>query len=182
MYHNSRETSRDTSRIDSREKHWCHYLNRYFIIWELILYLLRTFYPHLGSFCVVSSSLRFGQISALAFFRWLAWRQYFLGIRLQDSAFLSDVTVNHLKKARGEFWPKRSEEETTQKLPRWGQKSAKMKKLILRLRSLISKILPIKDKIFIVLESLFWRSDVDGRLKLFFHLYFLPLISLAFSL
>ena len=40
-------------------------------------YLLRTFCPHLDSllfiylFCVVSSSLRFGQISPLAFFRWL---------------------------------------------------------------------------------------------------------------
>ena len=32
--------------------------------------LLRTFCPHLGSFCVVSSSLRFTQISPLAFFRW----------------------------------------------------------------------------------------------------------------
>ena len=43
-----------------------------FLIWELIFfYLLRTFCPHLGSFCVVSSSLRFGQISPLAFFRWL---------------------------------------------------------------------------------------------------------------
>ena len=32
-------------------------------------YLLRTFCPHFGSFYVVSSSLRFGQISTLAFFR-----------------------------------------------------------------------------------------------------------------
>ena len=32
-----------------------------FLIWELIFYLLQTFCPHLGSFCVVSSSLRFGQ-------------------------------------------------------------------------------------------------------------------------
>ena len=30
-----------------------------FLIWELVFYLLRTFCPHLGSFCVVSSSLRF---------------------------------------------------------------------------------------------------------------------------
>ena len=42
-------------------------------IWELIFYLLRTFCPHLGSFCVVSSSLRLGQISPLAFFRWLTY-------------------------------------------------------------------------------------------------------------
>ena len=34
------------------------------------------------------------------------------------SCCLSEVAVNHLKKARGEIWPKRSEEETTQKLPR----------------------------------------------------------------
>ena len=34
------------------------------------------------------------------------------------TAFLSEVGVNHLKKARGEIWPKHSEEETTQKLPR----------------------------------------------------------------
>ena len=33
--------------------------------------LLWTFCPHLGSFFVVSSSLRFSQISPLAFFRWL---------------------------------------------------------------------------------------------------------------
>ena len=33
--------------------------------------LLRTFCPHFGSFCVVSSSIRFGQILPLAFFRWL---------------------------------------------------------------------------------------------------------------
>ena len=31
----------------------------------------QNFCPHLGCFCVVSSSLRFGQISPLAFFRWL---------------------------------------------------------------------------------------------------------------
>ena len=31
----------------------------------------------------------------------------------QAPAFLSEVAVNHLKKARGEIWPKRSEKETT---------------------------------------------------------------------
>ena len=147
-------------------------------------YLLRTFCPHLGSFCVVSSSQGFGQISplmedqikrtnnwiyktkkswspsgpvaqriealSLYCFRWAFsegsgfkpypsrpevyflkkrgaidnnyGRQELLGIRLQDSAFLSEAAVNHLKKARGEIWPKLCEEETTQKLPRWGQK------------------------------------------------------------
>ena len=49
-----------------------------FLIWELIFfYLLRTFCPHLGSFFFVCFffllfllSLRFGQISPLASFRW----------------------------------------------------------------------------------------------------------------
>ena len=41
------------------------------LMWELIFYLLRTFCPHLGSFFVLFLlSLRFGQISPLAFFRW----------------------------------------------------------------------------------------------------------------
>ena len=47
-----------------------------------------------------------------------------LGIRLQDSAFLSEVAVNHLKKARGEIWPKRSEEETTKNYQDEDKKSA----------------------------------------------------------
>ena len=42
-----------------------------FLIWELFFYLLLTFCSHLGSLCIVSSSLCFGQISPLAFFRWL---------------------------------------------------------------------------------------------------------------
>ena len=43
-----------------------------FLIWELIFYLLRTFCPHLGRFFFVLFllSLRFSQISPLAFFRW----------------------------------------------------------------------------------------------------------------
>ena len=42
-----------------------------FLIWELIFYLLRTFCLHLGNFFVLFLlSLRFGQISPLAFFRW----------------------------------------------------------------------------------------------------------------
>ena len=47
-------------------------------------------------------------------------RQQLLGIRLQDSAFLSEVAVNHLKKARSEIWPKRSERRNNnkKKLPR----------------------------------------------------------------
>ena len=80
------------------------------ILFEMRLHNLRInfiaeFCPHLGSF-LLFSSLRFGQIS-----------------RLQDSAFLSEVAVNHLKTARGETWPKRIE-KNNKKLPRWGQKSA----------------------------------------------------------
>ena len=48
-------------------------LRRGFLILEsenLFIYLLRTFCPHLGSF-LLFFSLRFGQISPLAFFRWL---------------------------------------------------------------------------------------------------------------
>ena len=41
-------------------------------------------------------------------------RQQLLGIQLQDSAFLSEVAVNHLKTARGEIWPKRSEKKNYQ--------------------------------------------------------------------
>ena len=38
-----------------------------------------------------------------------------MGIRLQDSALLSEVAVNHLKTARGEIWPKRNEKKQPQK-------------------------------------------------------------------
>ena len=66
-----------------------------------------------------------------------------LWIRLQDSAFLSEVAVNHLKKVRGEIWPKLSEEETTHKKKKYQDEDKKSainkKKIILRLRSLISK-------------------------------------------
>ena len=46
-----------------------------------------------------------------------------LGIRLQDSAFLSEVAVNHLKKARGEIWPKRSERRNNTKTTKMRTKS-----------------------------------------------------------
>ena len=49
-------------------------------------------------FCCCFFSLHFGQISPL-------------GIRLQDSVFLSEVVVNHLKKANGEICPKCSEKK-----------------------------------------------------------------------
>ena len=49
---------------------WNHFEMRLLYLSINFFYLLRTFCPHLSSFCVVSSSLRFGQISPLAFFRW----------------------------------------------------------------------------------------------------------------
>ena len=49
---------------------WKHFEMRLLNLRINFFYLLRTFCPHLGSFCVVSS-LRFRQISPLAFFRWL---------------------------------------------------------------------------------------------------------------
>ena len=55
-------------------------------------------------------------------------RQYLLGIRLQDSAFLSEVAVDHLKKARGEIWPKRSEKKKQKKKKK--KKTTKMRKKV----------------------------------------------------
>ena len=55
-------------------------------------------------------------------------RQYLQGIWLQDSAFLSEVAVNHLKKARGEIWPKRSEKKQKKKYQDEDKKSAINKK------------------------------------------------------
>ena len=43
--------------------------------------------------------------------------------RLQDSTFLSEVAVNHLKKARGEIWPKRCERRNNTKTTKMRTKS-----------------------------------------------------------
>ena len=59
------------------------------------------------------------------------------GYKTQHS--YSEVAVNHLKKAKGEIWPKRSEKETTHTQKKKknyedeDKKSAINKKLILRL-------------------------------------------------
>ena len=79
------------------------------------------------------------------------------------SAFLSEVAVNHLKKARGEVWPKRSEKKKNKKKKHKNyqdedKKSAMKKKLILRLRSLISKGFPIKT-----------LSDLSIYLSIYLH-------------
>ena len=63
-----------------------------------LFYLLRRFCPDLGNFFFF-----FHNVSANY------ERQSLLGIRLRVSAFLSEDVVNHLKKARGEIWRKRSE-------------------------------------------------------------------------
>ena len=64
-----------------------------------------------------------------------------LEIRLQDSAFLSEVELNHLKKARGEIWPKRSEEDTTKKnYQDEDKKSAINKKLTVKVVFHIRKV------------------------------------------
>ena len=71
-----------------------------------------------------------------------------MGIRLQDSAFLSEVAVNHLKKARSEIWPKRSEEETTHTKKKNYQdedkKSAK-KKINSQIKKTHLRMVPIED-------------------------------------
>ena len=71
-----------------------------FLIWELIFIYCGLFVLILVGFfffCVLFLlSLSFGQISPLAF-------------------FLSAVAVNHLKKVRGEIWPKRSEKRNNTK-------------------------------------------------------------------
>ena len=97
-------------------------INMHYLVWELnfiycgLFVLILVFFFFF--FVLFLLSLRFGQISPLTFFRWL------LGIRLQDSSFLSEVTVNHLKKARGEIWPKRSERRKKLKYQDEDKKSA----------------------------------------------------------
>ena len=66
------------------------------------------------------------------------WKAVITGMRLQDSAFLSEVAVNHLKKARGEIWPKRSERRNHIKKDE-GKKSAINKKNNSQIKSLIAK-------------------------------------------
>ena len=61
------------------------------------------------------------QILSSTFFRNAESCNYWgYGYKTQHSYPTSGL--NHLKKARSEIWPKRSEEETTQKLLTWGQK------------------------------------------------------------
>ena len=54
--------------------------------------------------------------------------------------------LNHLKKVRGEICPKRSEEETTQKLLRCGQKVCNKQKINSQIKKPHLKMIPIKDR------------------------------------
>ena len=58
--------------------------------------------------------------------------------------------LNHLKKARGEIWPKRSEEETAQKQLRWEQKVRNKEKINSLIKKPHLKMIPIKDNLFTV--------------------------------
>ena len=120
---------------------WNHFEMRLLNL-RMDFYLLRTFCPHLGSFLFFLCCFFFHYISA-KFHLWPSSGDLpqprigmlslvtvspvitafhscclLLGIRLQDSVFLSEVAVNHLKKARGEIWLKRSERRNNTKNPK----------------------------------------------------------------
>ena len=42
------------------------------------------------------------------------WKAVITGDTVRRLTFLSEVAVNHMKKARGEIWPKRSEKKNFQ--------------------------------------------------------------------
>ena len=75
---------------------WNHFEMRLLNL-RINFYLLRTFCPHLGSFCVVS------------------FTSFTIPIRGRGK--------NHLKKARGEIWPKRSERRNNTKTTKMRTKS-----------------------------------------------------------
>ena len=110
-----------------------HYVSAKFHIWPSSGDLPR---PWIGMLCLVTvspvitafhscclSHLVFGQVNL-----WPAWVGFETAIFWQcspgtvETHRLYPLCHGPLKKARYEIWPKRSEEETTQKLPRWGQK------------------------------------------------------------
>ena len=70
---------------------------------------------------------------------------------LQDSAFLSEVSVNHLKKARGEIWPKRSERRNNTKNYEDEDKKSTInkKKINSQIKKPHLKMIPIKDNIYV---------------------------------
>ena len=87
-----------------------------------LFYLLRTFCPHLGSFCVVSSFTTFRPNFTSGLLQGILPRPRI--------GMLSLVTVSpvitafhHLKKARGEIWSKRSERRNNTKTTKMRTKS-----------------------------------------------------------
>ena len=139
-----------------------------FLIWELIFIYCRLLVLILVVFVLFLLSLRFGQISPLAFFWWFtktsdrnaelvitafhscrlshhifdqenlwpAWVGFETTIFWQCSSGTVEtqrlyplrhgtwrVAVNHLKKARGEIWPKRSERRNNTKTTKMRTKS-----------------------------------------------------------
>ena len=55
------------------------------------------------------------------------------------------VAVNHLKKARGEIWPKRSERRNNTKTTKMGTKSPQLIKINTQFKKPHLKMIPIKD-------------------------------------
>ena len=103
--------------------------NQYFYV-RINFYLLQTFCPHLGSFLCCfffhfvsakfhlwpsSGDLPRPRIGMLSLVTVSPVITAFHSCCLSHHAFLSEVAVNHLKKARSEIWPKRSEKRNNTK-------------------------------------------------------------------
>ena len=103
-----------------------------FLIWELIFYLVQTFCPHLGSFCVVSSFTTFRpNFTSGLLLVILPWPQ--IGMLSLVTVITGDTVTRLSIPIRGrskitwwrpevKFGRNVVKEETTQKLTRWGQK------------------------------------------------------------
>ena len=79
-----------------------------------------------------------------------------MGIWLQDSSFLSEIAVNHLKKARGENWPKHSERRNNTKNYQDEDKKSsiyiyKKKKINSQIKKPYLKMIPIKCNIYVII-------------------------------
>ena len=125
-----------------------------FLNLRINFYLLRTFFPHLGSFCVVSSFTTFrpnftpgllqvilprpriGMLSLVtvspvitAFHSSCLWHHVFDQVNLWPARVGFETAIfhlepqNHLKKARGEIWPKHSERRNNTKTTKMRKKS-----------------------------------------------------------
>ena len=95
-------------------KNWCSIHAR----------LLKSSLKHSIRFCGIFSKFKIEFYCILSCDRQQLWKTVITGIQLQDSAFLSEFAVkNHLKKARGEIWPKRSERRNNTKTTKMRIKS-----------------------------------------------------------